>query len=48
MPPPAVAFANGMICGHTQSLDSARVSEYEVFKEKAGQLLMFREVPHEN
>jgi len=36
MPPPAGAGANGMICGHAQSLDTAWVSEYEVFKEKAG------------
>jgi len=34
--PPAEESANGMICSPTQSLDTAWVSEYEVFKGNAG------------
>jgi hypothetical protein len=33
MPPPAEEIVNGMICSPTESLDTAWVSEYEVFKE---------------
>src|ERR1700681_1074504 len=36
MSPPAEESANGMICSPPQSLDTAGVSEYEVFKENAG------------
>jgi hypothetical protein len=38
--------ANGMILGHTQSLDTAWGSEYEVFKKSAGKLLTLCEVLH--